>query len=510
MINLSRRQALVGSAASAALAGAAHAQPARGVIRVGADVDAQSFDPRLQRETTGYRVINLVYSGLVQLDANLNPVPDLATRWENPDPTTWIFHLRNDAKFHDGRPVTSADVVFTYRTILDPALNARFRSLYTPIDAVDAEGDHVVRFKLKHPYSPLFAYLDLGIVPKHLVEGGRDLNTQPLGSGPFRFARWNRGSRIVLEANPDYYGGRPRTNGIEFVIVPDNTARAQALESGDLDIIQSPLSPRDVQRLARSQRVAHSPLPGLAITYLNFNCRNELLAEPRMRRALSMLVDQATIVDRIYEGMDRAATSVLMPSLPWSYTDQVRQPRFDADGAKRLLGELGWRPGGDGVLARNGRRLQITLSTHSEDPNRVQTVEYMQNVLRQNGVDVRVAISDWPAFSTGVQNGNHEVALLGWIGLVDPDRLLYAQLHSQGSLNWGRYANPRVDAALDRGRSATATPDRVAAYRDAAAVLGEEVPYYVLSYQGFHVFANREVAGFAADPRGYLRSLATR
>jgi peptide/nickel transport system substrate-binding protein len=162
------------------------------------------------------------------------------------------------------------------------------------------------------------------------------------------------------------------------------------------------------------------------------------------------------------------------------------------------------------VLARNGRRLQITLSTHSEDPNRVQTVEYMQNVLRQNGVDVRVAISDWPAFSTGVQNGNHEVALLGWIGLVDPDRLLYAQLHSQGSLNWGRYANPRVDAALDRGRSATATPDRVAAYRDAAAVLGEEVPYYVLSYQGFHVFANREVAGFAADPRGYLRSLATR
>ena len=492
----------------AAFATSAEAQPARGVVRIGTEVDAQSLDPRLQRETTGYRLNNLLYSGLVALDQQLVPRPDLATSWENPDPRTWIFHLRRDAKFHDGRPVTASDVVFTISTILDPAFNARFRSLYTPIDAIVASDDFTVRITLKEPYAPLLSYLDVGIVPKHLVETGRDLNTQPIGSGPFRFVRWDRGNRIVLEANPDYFGGRPRVNGIEFVVVPDNTARAQALEAGDLELIQSPLSPRDIQRLDRNQRFAHAALPGLGVTYLNFNTRNEPLSDPRMRRALAMLVDQATIVNQIYEGTDKVATSLLLPSLGWSYSADIRQPGFDVAGAKALLAEIGWRPGAGGVLTRDGRRLSITLSTHSEDTSRVQAVELIQNVMREAGIDVRVQISDWPAFSTGVQNGQHEVALLGWLLLVDPDRLLYAQLHSQGNLNWGRYSNPQADAALERGRSALNQADRAAAYRDATRILAQEVPYYVISYQGFHVFSARALEAFRPDARGYLRSLA--
>jgi peptide/nickel transport system substrate-binding protein len=501
-------RAAVAVPALGALGRTANAQQARSVIRIGTDVDAQSLDPRLQRETTGYRVINLVYSGLVQLDQQLAPRPDLATSWENPDPRTWIFHLRNDAKFHDGRPVTAADVVFTIQTILDPTLNARFRSLFTPIDAIEASDDHTVRIRLKEPYAPLLSYLDVGIVPKHLVEGGRDLNIQPLGSGPFRFVRWDRGSRIVLEANSDYFGGRPRVNGVEFVVVPDNTARAQALEAGDLEIIQSPLSPRDIQRLDRDQRFKHAALPGLGVTYLNFNCRNETLADPRVRRAISMMVDQATIVNQIYEGTDQVATSLLLPSLGWSYSDQIRQPGFDVNAAKALLAEVGYRPGAGGVLAREGRKLSIALSTHSEDPSRVQAVEFIQNVMREAGIDVRVQISDWPAFSTGVQNGQHEVALLGWLLLVDPDRLLYAQLHSTGNLNWGHYSNPQVDAALDRGRSALNQNDRAVAYRDAARILAQELPYYVIAYQGFHVFNTRSLEAFQPEARGYMRSLA--
>jgi peptide/nickel transport system substrate-binding protein len=255
---------------------------------------------------------------LVQLDAKLQTQPDLAARWENPDPRNWIFHLRSDAKFHDGRPVTAADVVFTYKTILDPALNARFRSLYTPIDDIVAEGDHVVRIRLKEPYAPLLSYLDLGIVPKHAVEGGRDLNANPLGSGPFKFVRWDRGSKIVLEANAAHHGGKPSRAGIEVIVVPDNTARAQALEAGSLDYAQSPLSPRDILRLARDQRFTHAKLPGIGVTYLNFNTKHELLGDPKLRAALSMLVDQKTIVDQIYEGIDQVATSVLLPSLPWA------------------------------------------------------------------------------------------------------------------------------------------------------------------------------------------------
>lgn len=499
--------ALLGTSASVT---SAWAQPAKGLIRVGTDVDSQSLDPRLMRETTGFRAINLIYSALIQLDDKVSPKPDLATKWENPDPKTWIFTLRRDARFHDGKPVTAADVVFTYTTILDPALNARFRVLYTPIDKVEAVDEGTVRISLKEPYAPLLSYLDLGIVPKHAVEGGRDLNVNPLGSGPYKFAKWDRGSRISLEANADYFGGKPKYDKLDFVVVPDNTARAQAFEAGDLDLIQSPLSPRDIKRLAAAGKAAYAKLPGIAVTYLNINTKSENLGDPKVRKALAMLIDQKTIVEQIYEGTDQAATSLLLPSLAWSYSAAVKQPAFDAAKAKALFAEAGWKPGADGVLAKDGKKFSITIGTHSEDPNRVQSVEFIQNVLKQNGVDAKVAISDWPSFSGGVANGKHDVGLMGWVALVDPDRLMYGQLHSAGGLNWGKYSNAKVDAALTAGRSAATLPARAVAYQEAATVLADEVPYYVISYQGFHVFADKSLAGFVPDPRGYLRSLAAK
>ncbi len=510
LFHLARRSLLMTAlAASSALAALdVQAQIAQGVVRVGTDVDAQSLDPRLMRDTTAFRIVNLVFSGLVQLDANLAPRPDLATSWENPDPLTWRFTLRRDAIFHDGKPVTASDVVYTFETLVDPKLNARFRSLYTPIASVTAEGDDKLVIKLKEPYAPLLSYLDVGIVPRHIAEAGGDLQNMPVGSGPFKFARWNKGSRISLVANPTYFGGKPAIDGIDFVVVPDNTARAQAFEAGDLDLIQSPLSPRDVKRLAANAKFAKSLSTGIAITYLNFNTASPLLADPKLRNALAMLVDQATIVQQIYEGTDQPATSTLLPASA-TYTADIKQPGFNPSGAKAALEALGWRDTNrDGILDKDGRKLSVTLSTHSEDPNRIQSIEYLQNVFRQNGIEANVKVSDWPSFSGGVQQGQHEIALLGWTLLVDPDRLLYAQLHSKGGLNWGKYVNPKVDTLLDAGRSALTPDARNLAYRDAARIIADEVPYYVLSYQGYHLFYDQRLTRMKPDPRGMLRSLA--
>ncbi|MBV9538664.1 MAG: ABC transporter substrate-binding protein [Acidisphaera sp.] len=486
------------------LAGAAHAA----ALRVGTDVDAQSLDPRTQRDTTGYRINNLVYSGLVQLDATFAPVPDLATAWQQTDPTTWVFTLRDDAKFQDGTAVTPEDVVFTYRTILDPELNARFRSLYEPIKSVDVTGQHSVTFTLKQPYAPLLSYLDLGIVPKHAVDAGRDLATQPLGSGPFRFVRWDRGSKIMLAANDAAFGGRPKLDALSIVLVPDNTARAQALEAGDLDIIMAPLSPQDVKRLAGDKRWTHHALPGVAITYLNFDMRNPVLALPEVRRAVAMLTDQATVIGQIYGGVAVPATSLLIPSLAWSYTPDIRQPATDPAAAKTLLADAGWKAGPDGVLAKNGQRLALTLSTHSEDPNRIQTVEFLQNALQDAGFDAKVSVTDWPAFIAATQTGKYDLAFFGWTLLVDPDRAMYSQLHSGGSLNFGAYANPDLDRYLDAGRSAASLPERAAAYQAAARIIASDLPYYVMGYDRMDTFADAAAAGFVPDARGYLRSLA--
>ncbi|MBI1776276.1 MAG: ABC transporter substrate-binding protein [Proteobacteria bacterium] len=477
-------------------------------VRVGIDVDAGTLDPRLARDTTAFRANDLIYDGLVQLSQDLKPVPDIAESWDNPAPTVWVFHLRKGVKFHDGAPLTAEDVVFTYRSIIDPKFNAPYRALVTPVASVDAIDASTVKFTLEVPYAPLLSYLDVGIVPKALVEGGRDIALKPIGTGPMKLAAWQRGASIKLEANADYWAGAPAAKTIELVVIGDNTARAQAFEAGDLDLIQSPLSPQDIKRLQADRRFVPTVQAGLGITYLNLNTADPILADPKMRRALAMLIDQKTIVGKIYEGVDQAATSILLPS-SWAYSPEIKQPDFDPEGARALLASLGWKvSNGDGLLRKDGKPLKLTIATHSEDPNRVQAVEFMQAVMKQAGIQAEIQISDWPSFSTGyVQQGKHQVALLGWLNLVDPDRVSYGQLHTDGSLNWGKYANPALDALLDAGRQSLDLPGRQAAYRGAARVIADELPYYVLSYQGYQRFHNPKLGELQVNPRGYLRAL---
>ena len=500
-MNKSRYVAVIALLGALALGAPSSAQ----VIRLGTDVDAGTLDPRIMRDTTAYRAVNLLYGGLLQLDADLKPKPDLAERWDNPEPTVWVFHLRDGVTFHDGSPLEAEDVVFTYETILDPELKARFRSLYTPIESIEAVDPLTVRITLKEPYAPLLSYLDMGIVPKDYVEGGGDLSTAPVGSGPMKLASWERGTRIALEANPDHWSGPPAVERLEFVIVADNTARAQAFEAGDLDIIQPPLSPQDIGRLLESGDYNGTVRGGLGITYLNINVSDPLLSDAGLRRALMMLVDQDTIVNAIYEGVDQVATSILLPS-SWAYDASITQPGFDPEAAKGAFEAAGWTDSdGDGTLDKDGAPLSLTLSTHSEDPNRIQALEYIQAVMLENGVDASISIADWPAFSAGVRGGEHQIALLGWLNIVDPDRLMYGQLHSGGSLNWGGYANAEVDTLLDAGRASVALDDRIAAYQAAARILADELPYYVIAYQGYQVFHDGEVS-LTPDSRGMMRS----
>jgi peptide/nickel transport system substrate-binding protein len=436
-------------------------------------------------------------------------VPELAESWESPDPQTIVFTLRPDLTFSDGSPLTAEDVVFTYETILDPDFNAPQRALYTPIDSIEAVDERTVQFNLSAPYAPLLSYLDMGIVSKAAVEGGTDIALEPIGAGPMKLAAWNSGSDIELEANENYWGTAPEIENVTLQIIGDNSARAQAFEAGDLDVVQSPLSPQDIERLANDDRFGNAIMAGLGVTYLNFNVSDPLFSDPEMRQAFAMLVDQDTIVNQIYQGVDEVAHSVLLPT-SWAYDEAISQPVFDPAAAVEKFAELGWTDtNGDGILDKDGEPLTIVLSTHSEDPNRVQSVEYLQAVFQSAGVDAEIQISDWPSFSTNyVQQGQHQIALLGWLNLVDPDRLLYAQLTTGGSTNWGGYSNPEVDALLEEGRSSLDQAERAAAYQSAAEILAEELPYYIISAQGYQLFYASDLpVEVEANPRGTLRGL---
>jgi len=526
------------------------AAPSGGTLRIGIDVDAGTLDPRLANDTTARRVIEQVYDGLIELDPQLRPQPALAESWTQASPTVWVFKLRKNVRFHDGTPLTAADVVFTYTTILDPALRAPLRGLYTPISRVEATDDETVRFTLTAPYAPLLKYADMGIVSKAAVDRlGADYATHPLGTGPYKFVSWQRNSRIVLEANAEYWKGSPHLSQVIFNIIPDNTTRAAAMESGDVDLIHSPLSPQDVARLRSAPRVAVTEMTGLGITYLNMNMADPVvrdvrirralaslipqqtivavtemtglgitylnmnMADPvvrdvRIRRALASLIPQQTIVRQIYREMDRPATSVLLPAWAGVFTNDIVQPGHDITRAKALLAEAGWTDTNhDGVLDKDGQPLSLVIRTHSEDPNRIQVVELLVSILRSSGIDARAEITEFPALVQALLSGNYQVALLGWLGLVDPDRGMYNQFHSKGSQNWEKYNNPRVDALLDAGRQTSDPADRTRTYRDVARIIASDLPYYVLTYQGYIVALNRRVQGFVPIPNGSFRGL---
>ena len=233
------------------------------MLRVGLDVDADTLDPRLTKNTSGFRMKELAFNGLVAINPDFSPAPDLAEKWDNPDDKTWVFHLRPGVKFHDGSDLTAADVKFTYESVLDQAFNSPFRAFYLSVDKVEATDKNTVTFTLKTPFAPFLSYMDLAILPQAAVQKlGADFGTKPVGTGPFKVDRWATGDTIELSANETYFGGRPNLDRVRVKVVPDNSARVVGLESGDLDFVQSPVSPQDVSRVADGGQAQGRPHAG--------------------------------------------------------------------------------------------------------------------------------------------------------------------------------------------------------------------------------------------------------
>jgi peptide/nickel transport system substrate-binding protein len=475
-------------------------------IRVGLDVDPETMDPRLASNTSAKRVAEVVFDGLVRLNSNLEPEPALAESWEHPDDLTWIFHLRKGVTFHDGTPLTANDVKFTYDTLLNEKFNSPSRGLYTPIKSVEVIDKLTVKFNLSQPYTPLLSYLDLGIVPASSANN-KNFANKPIGTGPYKVVSWSKNNYIKFEANENYWNGKPKTKKLTYFIIPDNTTRVAALEAGDVDFVHSPLSPQDIERMKKDDRFVVKETNGLGFTYLNFNQKNEILSDKKVRQAIAHLINKQSISKDIYQGMDKKGTSPIIPS-SWAYSDKVTDYPYDPKKAVQLLNEAGWKDSdGDGVLDKNGKKLNIELSTHTEDPNRIQSVEYLQHEWSSVGIDVKVTTTEWPTFSERLMNNDFDIALVGWLNLVDPDRAMYNQFHTNGVTNYGKYSNPRVDELLEKGRTISDQNERAKIYQETAQIVNDDVAYSVLLYQGYYAIYNKKLQGFEIHPSGQLTGL---
>lgn len=455
----------------------------------------------LQLTKASRLVNNAIFSRFVTYDDSLRLVPDLISEiptLENggiaPDGLRYTYHLRPEARWHDGRPLTSADVLFTYQVIMDPDCGAESQQGWDVIDSVTTPDAHTVVFHLRETYANFVGdtLSDEDVLPQHLLAPyfGKPFreapfHRAPVGSGPFRFGEWVAGSHIALSRFESYHGGAPHLETLVFKIVPDANALVVQLQAGDLHgFDQAEASQLPLLQTLPGVRLYRTP--SLQYEHIDFNCENLILSDARVRRALACATDRAAIAAHVYEGGAEPARADMLPVLPWYNSAADTANPFDPKRARALLAHAGWVDAdGDGILDRQGRPLHLELVTTAGRSTRERAAAVLQQQWRQVGVDLALrtanpAVLFGSAESGGVlRNGNFDVALFGWGQSPDPTgmEVVYgSRFVPPAGQNMGRFRNAQLDSLAAVGSRLVDVRARVPVYREIGAILLREMP----------------------------------
>ena len=464
-----------------------------------------NLDPRVGTDAQSEHIDELIFDGLVARDPSFHFTPALAARWEQPDPKTLVFHLRDGVRFHDGRTMTARDVVWTINSMRNGAVISPKAAAYASVDTVEAADPRTVIFHLKQPDNFLLTNLStgaMGIVPEG---SGREFWRHPVGTGPFRFVSQQIDQDVVLERNPLSWSAAPTLERVRFAVVPDSITESLELEKGSGDVAINSLPMDALPVLAKRPNLQVDDAPGTQIQYLAFNTRDPLLKDARVRQAISCAIDRVTIIKALMGGHAQPAQSML-PANHWAWSGDGPRFDFDPTRAAHLLDEAGYptRP--------NGLRFHLTMKTSS-----VEDVRLLAAVLQQQLAHVGIALDlrsyEFATFYSDVTRGAFQMYSLRWIGGNEqPDIFSYAfstARFSPKGANRGHYSNPRLDALLD---DAAANPDvakRRADYVEAQQILARDLPAINLWYRDTVVVHNKRLTHIVPTPSGSFTFLET-
>jgi len=468
---------------------------------IGIEANPSQLDPRYATDANGVRIGNLIYNSLLRTDAHMRLQPELARSWRRIDKQTYQFDLRPNVKFHDGRPLTAADVKYTFESILDPANRSPKRALLKPLATIELAGPHRLRFHLRAPHAPFVEQFTLGIVP----QGSPPDSRPPPGSGPFMLKSIESGEKITLKANPRYWEHPPALGGVVFKIVPDAMVRALEFKQGAVDFMQNDLEPDMLpwlKSIADAQVSAHQ---GTTFQYLGINLTHPILRQLKVRQALAHAIDRESIIHHLLRDAAVAANGLISP-LNEAYDDNVRVWSYDPAKAKQLLDQAGFPdPDGDGPMPR----FRLSYKTTNIDLRR-RIAEALKEQLLQVGIELEIRSYEWGTFFSDVKKGNFHLYSLAWVGVGDPD-IQYQIFHSASvppnGDNRGHYANPEVDRLLDQGRITLEASARKRIYGAAQRLIAEDLPYVPLWWQKNVIVKRTNIRGFVPYPDGDLISL---
>lgn len=490
-------------------------KPAYGDALVVASIgEPSTLIPLLASDSASFDVAGEIYNGLVRYDKNLNLEGDLVRSWDvSRDGLTITFHLRKGVKWHDGEPFTSRDVLYTYRVTIDPKTPTAYADAFKQVKEAAAPDPYTFRVTYAKPFAPALDSWTMPILPAHLLEGKditkSDLARHPVGTGPYRFKEWIPGQRVVLEANPDYYEGRPYIGRYIYRIIPDSSTTFMELKSGGIDMMG--LSPiqysRETTGRAFLSRFNKYRYPASAYTYLGFNLRHPLFKDRRVRQAITAAIDKDEIVHGVLLGLGQVAHGPFKPGT-WPYDPNVHDIPYDPARAVKLLAEAGWREkNADGILIRDGKPFSFTILTNQGNDQRLKTAEIIQQRLRKIGIDVKIRPVEWAAFlSQFIDKGNFEAVILGWTIGPEPDLFDVWDSSKTGpkELNFIGYKNPEVDRLIVAGRSTFDRDKRRRCYWRIQEILAEDQPYTFLYVPDALPVVSSRFRGIEPAPAGIM------
>ena len=472
---------------------------------MGIESSPLQLDPRYATDANSVRIGALLYNSLLRADEKLRLQPELALRWQVIDNRTYLFELRKDVKFHNGKELTARDVKYTYESILKPENRSPKRALLKPLEGIDQIDDHRVRFRLGVAHAPFPEQFTIGIVPAAPNRAEAAGAVTPPGSGPFMLDAIDPGERITLRANPSYWERRPPLAGIIFKIVPDAMVRALEFKKGAIDFLQNDLEPDMLPWLKQNSNAVIGNHEGTTFQYIGINLNHPVLKKREVRQALALAIDRAGIIRHLLKDFATPASGLLSP-INWAYSSSVAEWPFDPEKAKRLLDQAGYRdPDGPGPLPR----FRLSFKTTNLDLRR-RIAEALKEQLARVGIELEIRTYEWGTFYSDIKKGNFHLYSLAWVGIMDPD--IYYQLFHSDSVppngdNRGGYSNAELDRLLEQGRTTTDIAGRKAVYARVQRILAEDLPYIPLWWSKNVTVQNPDVKGFVPYPDGDLISL---
>lgn len=514
---ISRRTWLEGTITTLAVAAAgglrsAIAQPA-GTLLVGLVAEPVNLDPPQVTDLNSLRVSRRIVETLVTFpDESTQIVPGLAESWTiAKDGLTYTFKLRKGVRFHDGTPLNAEAVKFSIERQINPEHPANkigkfpFASyFFGNVKAVEAVDDQTVRFVLKEPRASFLAVLTAGaasiVSPAAVKKWGADYPLNPVGTGPFKYASWQRGQHVVLEKNPDYWRGPVKLERVVYRPIVEDQARLTELMTGALDVIVG-VPPDFVAQLEGSGKVSILKQVGAHVWYLGINNQKKPFDDKRVRQALNYAVNKDAIVKDVLKGTGSVSRGPVLPNT-WGADAALKAYPYDPQKAKQLLAEAGFPNGFSTTLwvpeSGSGMQSPVAMST------------VMQSNLKAIGVTVALQTMEWGAFLAKLRSQEQELFALSWMaGTEDPDMVLYPLLHSSqwtpNGPNRAMYKNAKFDELLAQARIVTEQAERAKLYREAQKILIDDAPWVFVDHEVQIAALSKRVTGFKLHPSFDLR-----